>query len=186
MRKPWGATIAATVLLLPGAAGAAGKPHRPAPARATGSYVYDTCAGVAPGSGRVCETHRVVAEVALRRIAAGGPAPAVAAAAADAEHPFGIFLKVSGPPGRRAAVTWAMTCTASSGAARAAGAHGTYATRSAGRHYLPITVADADRCSARASATTRRGPVRLQIFAEVPGKLISDTVIASSGTHGGS
>jgi hypothetical protein len=128
----------------------------------------------------------VEARVQARRLAAAGPVPVTAAASGEATHPFGVFLKVSGPAGRRTDVAWTMTCSVSNGAARAAGAHGTYATRSAERHYLPITVADAEHCSARASARTRRGPVRLQIYAEVPGRLISDTVVASTGKRAGS
>lgn len=167
------------VLLSGGTAAARAKdpaPKAPAPVRSTGSYEHDTCAGVGPSG---CEVHRYTYEVAVQRLAgAGGGREATVAA--QAIHPFGLFLKAAAVGGRRVDVDWVLTCTRSSGALTVASTRGSYAARSGARHYLPLLVDPADGCSLSATARTPRGRVGVTAYGEVPGRLISDTVIAQT------
>lgn len=175
-----GSAVATGLVLLSGV-GAVARPadaarKAPVPARSTGTYDHDTCAGVGPQG---CEVHRYAYEIVVQRLAAadGGRTATVTARAI---HPFGVFLKAATAGGRRVDVTWVLTCTRASGALTVASTRGHYATRSGGRRYLPLAVDPADGCSLSATASTARGRVGVTAYGEVPGRLISDTVIAQT------
>ncbi|MBA3749116.1 MAG: hypothetical protein H0W96_16730, partial [Solirubrobacterales bacterium] len=160
-------------------------PDDPAPREATGTYTYDSCPGVFPGSEQQCVTHKVVTEVEVERVAATAATGATGArnvtvkAAADVKRTFGIFVRVVTTPQQRARVRWKIACGRSNGAAFFTSDGGRYTTTSTKRRYLPIKVDSPDECSPRVTATTARGRLQLRIYAEVPGKIISDTVTPS-------